>query len=358
MLGFGEWKYAPLQKFIFSSGKTSSQEKLREPIAPLFTESGTLPSEYTSFFSNFFISPPKEQTSFFDGISIQRSEIGFEYVVGIMIDNLLSARKGQVGIDESPLVVEAVAEGGITRFLAFFSSRQNTEKVGPIRSARPYFLDFLKPLHGAFVHAGGSDEVLAELRTLRSILDIDDGYFSLENPTFWRDLEYPAPHNLFTSLAEIRRYITSSKDTNSLSVLIENIWNFSRIPLSAEKVLKIRTNFSAPEYIADWVWDEERESFVRSQESSSLDISVQNLVVMEARMWPIPDDPKGRMKMENIGTGNILFFQNGSFIRGTWKKSSRDAQIQFFDLDKNPISFLAGKTWIAILDDLQKLSFL
>ena len=59
----------------------------------------------------------------------------------VMIDNTTEVRP-QSGLDQAMVVYEALAEGSITRLLAIFSLADLPDTLGPIRSARPYYLSW------------------------------------------------------------------------------------------------------------------------------------------------------------------------------------------------------------------------
>ena len=65
-------------------------------------------------------------------------------IYGVMIDNKAEARP-QSGLSKASIVYEYEVESSITRYMALFEN-QNVEKIGPIRSARPYFIDTLKEI--------------------------------------------------------------------------------------------------------------------------------------------------------------------------------------------------------------------
>lgn len=79
-------------------------------------------------------------------------EIASRSVTAVMIENSVDARP-QAGLYEADMVVEAVAEGGVSRFVTFFQEGQPTS-IGPIRSARPYYVDLARTSDAAYVHAG------------------------------------------------------------------------------------------------------------------------------------------------------------------------------------------------------------
>ena len=66
--------------------------------------------------------------------------------LAVMIENHADSRP-QSGLSRADVVYEAVAEGGISRFLAVFycgaaAGSAKPYDVGPVRSARTYFLDW------------------------------------------------------------------------------------------------------------------------------------------------------------------------------------------------------------------------
>ncbi|KKW36458.1 MAG: hypothetical protein UY82_C0024G0007 [Candidatus Uhrbacteria bacterium GW2011_GWC2_53_7] len=117
-------------------------------------------------------------------------------VYGVMVENHLDSRP-QSGLDQALLVMEAPVEARLPRLLAFFSEEQGVEKIGPVRSARPYYLDWNAELDAVYAHVGGSPAALALLQADDTI-DIDE--FANEW-FFWRaDEMRSAPHNVYTSL--------------------------------------------------------------------------------------------------------------------------------------------------------------
>ena len=75
----------------------------------------------------------------------------------VMINNMISALP-QHGVSQADMVYEVLAEGGITRCFALFTDIQSVEKLGSIRSARPYYVDLAYSYDSIYVHAGGSED--------------------------------------------------------------------------------------------------------------------------------------------------------------------------------------------------------
>ncbi|HEY5805871.1 MAG TPA: DUF3048 domain-containing protein, partial [Candidatus Saccharimonadales bacterium] len=119
-------------------------------------------------------------------------------VTAIMIENSLDARP-QSGLNQAGVVFEAIAEGGITRFVALF---QDTEPdyIGPVRSARPYYVQWMLGFDAAYAHAGGSAEALSLINQWH-VKDLQH-----HSSYFWRIKNRTTPHNLYTSIAKLREY--------------------------------------------------------------------------------------------------------------------------------------------------------
>lgn len=124
-------------------------------------------------------------------------EIASRSVTAVMIENSVDARP-QSGLTDADMVYEAVAEGGITRLVALFQEGQ-APLIGPIRSARPYYVEIARTFDASFVHAGGSDDGLAKIKEL----GIKDMSAFESNGTYDRVDYRAAPHNLYSTSAKL-----------------------------------------------------------------------------------------------------------------------------------------------------------
>lgn len=140
--------------------------------------------------------------SLLDGMPLEQAE---EQILAVVIENFPTSRPQQRGLSQASVVYETLAEGGITRFLALFSY-QSLEKVGPVRSARPYLVDFAAEHQAAFLHAGGSPWGLQKIAKFNrvSMRDMDGLYWEEFGKYFRRDPNYSAPHDMFAYLDEVR----------------------------------------------------------------------------------------------------------------------------------------------------------
>lgn len=142
--------------------------------------------------------PPKPTTvaSTLTGVQVD-PVLNKRGVTAVMIENSLDARP-QSGLLDAGVVYEAIAEGGITRFMALFQEGQPSY-IGPVRSARPYYVEWLAPYGATYAHAGGSPEAISLISTL-GIKDMDHG---ANGNSYTRVDTRFAPHNLYTSMANL-----------------------------------------------------------------------------------------------------------------------------------------------------------
>ena len=125
----------------------------------------------------------------------------------VMINNISVARPLQSGLQDAYIIYEMIVEGGITRYLALFLD-QNTERIGSVRSARHYYIDYALENDAIYVHHGQSDQALADFN--KGIVDrivVDNG------KTGWRDtsLKVSSEHTLFTSIAKLKNGIGNKR---------------------------------------------------------------------------------------------------------------------------------------------------
>lgn len=280
-----------------------------------------------------------------------RYEHGHYYPVAVMIDNHGNARP-QSGLQTASVVYEALVEGGITRFMAVFD-KSDVSQIGPVRSARPYFLQWLAEYDAAYAHAGGSPEALGELRKDR-IHDING--IGNAARAFRRDTSRPAPHNLYTS----QQALFGITKANKLQYADAQItaWAFSPTiadgGTAAKSVEMFFSGKSKPTQVT-YTYDATKKLWLRSQAGqphqdrlTKAQIGVTNVVVQRVSS-NISVGEKGRLTMTVTGTGAAKLFQQGMVRNITWTKKDKEARTVFTEADGSPVLFLPGNTWVEVL---------
>jgi hypothetical protein len=281
--------------------------------------------------------------------------------VAVIIENHPHARP-QAGLAEADIVLEAVAEEGITRFVAIFQSTLPS-LVGPIRSARSYFLPFIQEHNAKFAHVGGNRDALEILKNgVDNILDIDEMRYG---DLFWRDYST-------TKITEHTMYSSAEKLSNKFS---ENEWDpiksldFKKdIKPSKNLYNKVTLNYSSHSYQVDYHFDEDQGKYIRHMagqphidKNINKPISIDNILVLFIDTKLNPSLPtKGALSMKVVGEGNVYLFTKKSIYKGVWIKNSESSRLKLLSDEGEVIYLSPGKTWIHYMsvDDFDRLSFM
>ena len=286
--------------------------------------------------------PPKKYYSPLTGVQVNDEAATKMLTTAIMIENSPDARP-QSGLKQSGVVYEAIAEGGITRFLSIYQ-QEKPQLIGPVRSLRMYYVDWLAPYNASVAHVGGSAAALAEIRN-GSYRDIDQ-FFNAG--TYWRANDRFAPHNVYTSFENLDALNKEKGFTES------EFTGFSRVnsqPSAAPDATSVTVNVSSSLYNSSYVYDGATNTYVRSQGGAPhLDredgqIAPSVVIAMKVDMTRIMEDGY-RESITTTGSGEAIIFQNGTAQTVTWKKADRASQLTFVDSAGKDVSLVRGQTWI------------
>jgi len=300
---------------------------------------------------------PITEASPLSGVQVDPSLVS-RPVTGIMIENSDFARP-QSGLQDAGVVYEAIAEGGITRFLALFQDTR-PQYIGPVRSLRPYYIDFAAPFQASIVHVGGSPEALATVRN-GNYRDLDQFFNS---GSFWRISARPAPHNVYTTFDRLDALNKSKGYTSS---------HFTIWPRKADKKLATPTAktidiaISGPDYYSHYNYDPATNTYLRSEGgaahtdlvSADDKTGVQlhpKVVIALVMAYSIEADGKHSFYADT-GSGTAYIFQDGGVTQGRWVKADSASQIQFTDASDVPLKLDAGQTWLTLVADSSKVRY-
>jgi hypothetical protein len=279
-----------------------------------------------------------------------------------MIDNHADAFP-HAGLNSAVLVIEALVENGITRYMAVFAPgiSPDAEAIGPVRSARVYFVQWARGLQAVYAHIGGSPASLNLAFSVPEIADMDAMY-GYPGSYFYRSDSKIAPHNLYTSSALLASYIEDAGlatfDPAGLGFLFTPDSPADTRPTSQT----LRYFFLFPDDIVSWDYDPTTNNYLRSwrgnrhvDELSGKQLAFKNVVVMEVVNYLI-GDAEGRIEQQVIGEGKARVFANGVEREVFWRKDTGAAPLQFFAADGQEVSFTAGAIWIAAIPSLDQLT--
>jgi len=302
---------------------------------------------------------PKLVPSTLTGLPVDPS-VNNRTVTAIMIENSIDARP-QSGLDQAGVVFEAIAEGGVTRFMGVFQDTQ-PGYIGPVRSARPYYIQWALGFDAAYAHVGGSPDALADLIAW-NVRNIDQ---FANSGAFQRISSRYAPHNVYTSIAQLNTVETAKGWTSS------NFKGFARKADAPEKTptaSSISFSLSGPVYNPTFTYNPTTNNYTRSENGA-----VHNVVSQAGALTPITPkvvvalvtplsqgalDSSGAYYSDYnvLGSGQAMIFQDGKETTAIWNKKNSSDQITFTDNSGNPVKINAGQTWLTAVASSSNVSY-
>lgn len=297
----------------------------------------------------------------------------------VMIENHEESRP-QSGLSSADVVYEAVAEGGITRFMGVFYCGAAAQDItlAPVRSARTYFLPWVLEYDGLYNHVGGAgncndgtvDERAKALCQIEQYKVKDLDQFGISFPTCYRNydrLDHPVAteHTMVCfsdklyKIAEERGW--TATDTKGVK-WNQNFssWKFKDDAPIAERGASFSASFVAwkgyeSSYGVRWDYDQSTNTYKRSNGGKPhLDLetkeqlSAKSIIVMFVKeIGPVDDHL--HLLYNNIGSGTGLLFQDGKNVSITWKKQTRNDRTKFYDAKGNEVTLNRGQLWIEML---------
>lgn len=286
--------------------------------------------------------PPKPPTSPLTGRIVESEAIAKRPVTAVMIENSPDARP-QSGLKQADAVVEAVAEGGVTRFMAVYLE-STPDYIGPIRSARPYYIDYALAFDASYAHVGGSPEALSDIKTL-GVKDLDQFF----NPdAYFRINSRYAPHNMYSDFTRLDALNQSKGYTSSKFTPFERKIDVAQTPTANT----VSFSLSGATYDPTFTYDAATNSYIRSQAGSNHNDFKSgepiNPKVVVALVLEKSSNGYNAI-YQTSGSGTAYIFQDGIVSQGSWDKPDRKASVTLYDKNGLPMKLNAGQTWITLV---------
>jgi hypothetical protein len=299
---------------------------------------------------------PLTEASKLTGLQVD-PKVNERQVVGVMIENSTFARP-QSGLDQAGVVFEAEAEGGITRFLALYQDEQ-PKYLGPVRSARPYYVQWCQGFDCAYAHVGGSPEALSDIKKW----DIKDLNQFAGGSYFERVGNRVAPHNVYTSLKKLNAFAKSRGYTKSDYSGFDRNEKDAAVTAEQTTATKVSIDYPGSSYDVTYKFDAKSKTYKRSiagkahtvVDASGTTTQLAPKVVIALAAGQSHNGKSSVYKV--IGSGEVNIFQNGTVIHGTWSKPTAEDQITFADDNGAPLKLNPGQTWISVIGSLGKSSY-
>lgn len=299
-------------------------------------------------------------------------KVAAQHPVAVMIDDHYDARP-QSGFNAASVVWQAPAEGGIPRYMLIFQDQIPTD-VGPVRSARQYYVEWAAEWNSMYVHAGGSPQAIATLNAKGHgewVYNADSFRWGTESSScgsdnacyLWRSTENFAPHNVYTDGKHLRRL---EKRLGAADGAITPAWRFG-----ADKALELRPDggriqINYPYETIVYRYDRASNTYLRftchyTCESSELKkpqtdradgeaVAPKNVVILRMAFGPLNDGShKDRLEAHNIGQGEAYISTGGVTVKGEWRKKSATGPTRLYGPDGRQITLTAGQTFVQVI---------
>lgn len=278
----------------------------------------------------------------------------------MMINNIKVASP-QSGLSAADILYEVLVEYGITRFMAVFEAQDamtdTASRIGSVRSARHYFVNFANELDAIYVHFGGTSYATDQIKE-EKVDEVDGIRGGLGNQAFSRDERIQAPHNVFLNLSVMLNEVFNSKLRTEWKPEREKIFNFYEEDTTLEagtdaKKVTIQFSQSVRPYL---VYDEESGEYIRYQfgvihkdANNDQPLTFKNIIVQYVKHTEIGN---GYLTLElDNAEGDGYYITNGKAIPIVWKRNETAHECHYYDTSGNELILNEGKTYIAVYPD-------
>ena len=276
------------------------------------------------------------------------AEPGLGSPFAVMIDNSPDGRPHS-GLAAADVIYGAPAEAGIPRFLAVFL-REEAPRIGPVRSARHYYVQLAAEWGVPLVHIGASPqgfEALAELGVERVDEARGDGGFN-------RDRQRPAPYDAYVSSASVaeelgKRGVKVAPRTTGVV--------FGNAEAGPRPATHLRLAYPCCiGYDAEFAYDPATRLYAHTMdgdpdvdEKTGERYAARSLIVQQVNVEPIPGDTAGRVDVSLIGSGTGLLLVDGTQVGLRWSKDGPQSPTRFEREDGLPFALPRGQVWIELV---------
>lgn len=270
----------------------------------------------------------------------------FKKALMVIIENSPSARP-QSGLEEASVVYEVLVEGGITRFLALYWDKI-PEKIGPVRSARPYIIRIAEEYNALLLHAGASPGGFA-LFSENIVEHLDQ---ITKSRYYWRSSDKKAPHNLYTGKKFIIDYLDKL-----IGQEYEQRFSFQNISVvrpNDKRADRIVVPFWGGNSVI-YTYDKQKNQYYRYHKTvenphmeKDKQLSADNIIIQYVKTRVIDD--VGRLSMELDSRGKAILIKDGIVVEGFWEKNE-NTWTEFYNNLGQEIKLNPGQTWIELVPD-------
>ena len=260
--------------------------------------------------------------------------------------------------------------------MALFKDKKDLDKVGPIRSARPYFINYVLEHDAIYAHIGQSPQAEYDIKALK-IADINGQLFDSQRSRntqndheYWRDRKKNAPHNAYTSITNLTNIAKklgypiekTFKRVLNLSVDEINLEKLSNID-DVQDAIKIRAGYHS-QNMNEFKYNETEKLYTKKakgidakEEITGEEYKIKNLIILQTTSTEIRDgENKGRLDIKTVGALKGYYITNGKAKQIIARKATREDITKYYDLEGNEIKLNDGNTYVMIIPEKEKIT--
>lgn len=278
--------------------------------------------------------------------------------VAIMINNVQAALP-QTGIGSADVIYEMETEGGITRMMAVFSDYTKVPLVGPVRSARDQFIQFVLPLNAIFVHIGGSTYA-NEMLNYYKYQDIDGMYLGTTSFVFDEErYKTKAQEHCWYTNADLIQSGISTVSTIPTTGTLTPLFQFAAkgavtLPTAAKEIAFRFSGYGDAAFHYDAETGLYQKSIYGSPQldvGTGAQLAFQNVFVLYANVGHKPDT---ELTDFDLSSGKGYYFTGGNYTPVTWSKDGDEAPLKVTGADGKELAVAPGKSYIAVVSNTQE----
>lgn len=310
---------------------------------PIATIQRTTDSETTAE----VISHEGEMYSYLTGKYVSES-IGLRRPIAVMFNNSKDAVP-QTGIKYSGVIYESPCEGGITRLMGIIENYDGLDKIGSVRSARPYYAYFSQEYEAIFAHYGQSKYTLHILAKLNDLNGVD----GIGN--YYRTKDRVSPNNAygsgkgFNSAIASRGYSTKYSDGYKGNLVFSKDKEVNLTDGIAANTVKPGYATNKPYFTynsKDALYYRFQYDGIHYDDIDGSQLTCKNIILQYCN-YTYYDEKYLNIDVLSNGVGKYI--TNGKAIDITWSKDGEFGKTTYCDKSGKEIELNPGVTWICVV---------
>ena len=270
----------------------------------------------------------------------------------VQIENSVLARP-LAGLQQANIVYEYLAEGGITRMTVIYFKPSGSQRIEPVRSARPVTIRLWHAYHGVIFFSGANIKVLQviEQQHIPFLTEGSDGgiYFS-------RDPSRRAPHNLYSDGDRLAQGVNKYAPRVTYVLPAPGVPAVSPAPTAGNRIVFDQTVAHRVTYTysaTDGAYAYGTEIGPLLDKNTGQPLKPVNVVLIQvahhdAGFTDVVGAPA--VDFDLLGTGPADVFTQGKHYKATWDLSNAELPLKIVGADGKLMHLPAGLTWIHLVD--------